>query len=250
MAAGDYIIPGARAVTQWSIGFINACGEAALAVLQGIQNGVAPSISQVQALARAGVQFGTNPSGTSTIPELAKLAQASGTPVTQGAGGQAALDTINANLLAGKPTEVGVSRASVFGGSDKNVQGHFVTVVGRATNGNYIVADSNQPQALQGQFVQYGAAQILQAQPFGTLTPTNGPISGLANTLTAPLGGLFAAFGTSPQDFAWRSALIVGGMALIVIGLLVFFSHQEEQAVTVVSQNAGKAASTAAAAAT
>ena len=261
MAAGDYIIPGAQAVSQWGIGFINACGEAALAVLQGIQNGVAPTVSQVQALARAGVSFGTAPSGTSTLPELQKLAAASGTQTTIGAGGSAVFDTINANLAAGKATEVGVQQAGLgFGGSDKNVHGHYVTVVGRATNGNYIVADSNQPAAQSGQFVQYSRQQILQAQPFGTLTATGLPNPGnalggftagaISQGIQGAAQGLAAGIGASGlSDFIWRMFLILGGMTLIVIGLLVFFSKQEGEAVTVVSQQAGNAAKAASVAA-
>ena len=266
MATGDYIIPGAQAVTQWGIGFINACGEAALAVLEGVQNGVAPTIAQVQNLARSGVQFGTAPSGTSTLGELQKVAAASGTATTIGSGGSAVLSTINANLQAGKATELGVSNARAFGGSDTNVRGHYVTVVGRATNGNYIVADSNQPAALQGQFVQYSPQQILNAQPFGTLTASGVPnplSAGEQFTANAIGGGLTQAFGkigdsfkkslniSGINDFIWRSLLIGGGMTLIVIGLLVFFSKQEAQvggAVVEQVGNAAKAGATAAAA--
>lgn len=267
MATGDYIIPGATAVTQWGIGFINACGEAALAVLQGVQNGVQPTVATVQNLARSGVQFGTAPSGTSTLKELQQVASASGTATTIGAGGSAVLGTINANLSAGKATEVGVSNARAFGGSDTNVQGHYVTVVGRATNGNYIVADSNQPAAQQGQFVQYSPQQILNAQPYGTLTAngipnplsgaqqvTSGAISqgiqgalqGVGDTIKGSLG-LNQTNGLG--DFIWRSLLILGGMTLIVVGLLVFFSKQEGEAVTVVAGVTGTATKAAAAAA-
>ena len=264
MATGDYIIPGAQAVTQWGIGFINACGEAALAVLEGVQNGVAPTISQVQNLARSGVQFGTAPSGTSTLSELQKVAAASGTATTIGPGGQAGLNTINANLAQGKPTEVNVQRASALGGHDVGVKGHFITVVGRAANGNYIVADSNQPAALQGQFVQYSPQQLLNADLYGTLSPVNLPNPGnaasgfTADAIGSGLTQAFTNIGNSFKkslnisginDFMWRSLLILGGMTLIVIGLLVFFSKQEGEAVTVVSQQAGNAAKVAAAAA-
>ena len=268
MAAGDYIIPGAQAVTQWGIGFINACGEAALAVLEGIQNGVAPTISTVQNLARAGTSFGTDPTGTSTLQELQKLAASMGTATTIGPGGQAGLNTINANLAQGKPTEVNIQKASALGGNDVGVAGHYVTVVGRAANGNYIVADSNQAAARSGQFVQYSPQQLLNADLYGTLTATGVPNPGAAvggftadaisqgittgfqNVLNGLFGGIKVNLGiTGLSDFAWRSALIVGGMVLIVIGLLVFFSKQEGDAITVVTQQAGTAAKAAAAAA-
>lgn len=50
------------------------------------------------------------------------------------------------------------------------------------------------------------------------------------------------------SDFIWRSLLILGGMTLIVIGLLVFFSKQAGEAVNVAVSTAAKAAPAAAAA--
>lgn len=252
MAAGDYIIPGAQAVTERGIGFINSCGEAALAVVQGIANGTPPTIAQVVNLVKTGTQFGTAPSGTSTPQELANLSAATGTPLTIGSG-QTVLSTVNSNLAVGKPTEIGVSNARAFGGADSNVFGHYVTVVGRAASGSYIVADPNQPASVSGQFVQYTPSQITAANPFATLTPaniplpTNGlPISGIT---AAPLGGLFTAFNTTPADFAWRAGLILGGMVLIVYGLLIFFGHQETEVVNQITSAVSGAARTAATAA-
>ncbi len=132
-----------------------------------------------------------------------------------------------------------------------------MTVVGRATNGNYIVADSNQAAAQSGQFVQYSPQQILNAQPFGTLTATGLPnpgsalggftASAISQGIQGAVGGLASSIGASGlADFAWRSLLILGGMTLIVIGLLVFFSKQEGEAVTVVAGTATKAAAAAA----
>jgi len=268
MAAGDYIIPGAQAVTEWGSrvgGFINGCGQAALAVIQGIGSGTPPTIAQVTALIQQGASSGaTGPTGVSTISGLQQLGAATGTPLVAGSGGASAISTINANLARGLPTEIGVSNAHAFGGSDSNVAGHYVTVVGKAANGAFIVADPNQPQAQSGGFVQYTAQQILNANPFGTLTPANLPsaggftagaisqgiTTGFQNVLNGLFGGIKSNLGISGlSDFAWRSALIVGGMVLIVIGLLVFFSKQEGDAVTVVSQQAGNAAKAAAAAA-
>lgn len=256
MALGDYIIPGAQAVTQRGIGFINACGEAALAVVQAISHGVAPTTSQVTSLARQGAQFGTAPSGTSTIAELQKLSAATGTQLVAGSGADT-LNTINANLSQGLPTEVGINKAYVFGGADSRVNGHYVTVVGKAANGNYIVADPNQPAALSGGFVQYSPSQFLKAAPFGTLTP-NGlgnaasgfTSSAISQGIQGALGGAAQSIGASGlNDFVWRAVLIGGGLTLMVIGVLVFFSHQEEQAVTVIGQQAGNAAKVAAVAA-
>ena len=272
MAAGDYVIPGATAVTEWGSrvgGFIAGCGEASLAVIQGIISGQPPSVQQVTALIQQGAATGyTGPTGVSTVSGLAQLGAASGTPLTPGSGANA-LSTINANLAAGLPTELGVSNATVFGGSDANVHGHYVTVVGKTGSGNYIVADPNQPAALSGGFVQYTAQQLTSAKPFGTLTPQSmpgpgigGPISGSVNlpggSPFSPqqwgqgfLQGITQAIGArSFPDLAWRTALIIGGMVLIVLGLLVFFSHQETsvvEQVTSQAKQAGKAAAAAAA---
>lgn len=264
MAAGDYIIPGAQAISQWGIGFVNACGEAALSVVQAIQNGAAPTLAGLVNLVKQGPSFGTAVSGTSTPSELTALASANGVPLARGSGA-GALATINANLAQGTPTILEVQHAQAFGGSDRNVSGHYVTVVGQAANGNYIVADSNQSAATSGGFVQYTAQQITNAQPFATLTPTKSPNPGTALggfTSAAISQGLQGAFGgigaslskslgvTGINDFVWRSVLIIGGLALIVLGLMVFFSHQENEFVSQYSQavtGAVKGAATAAA---
>ena len=266
MAAGDYIIPGAQAVTERGIGFINSCGEAALAVIQGLANGTPPTIAQVIALVKRGTQYGTAPSGTSTPQELANLSAATGTPLTIGSGTNA-LSTINANLAAGKPTEIGVNHAGWgFGGADSSVSGHYVTVVGRAASGSYIVADPNQPASLNGGFVQYTANQIIKADPFATLTPTNalntslggataqaissGISTGLQGALDTLVGGVKTSLGVNGlSDFAWRAALIIAGMVLIVVGMIIFFGHQESQAANIVVQQTGNAAKAAGAAA-
>jgi len=247
MAAGDYIIQGAQSVTERGIGFVNSCGEAALAVIQGIANGSPPTIAQVINLVKQGTQFGTAASGTSTPNELAQLGAATGTPLTIGPGGQGALTTINANLARGVPTELNIQNARAFGGSDSGVSGHYITIVGKAASGNFIVADPNQTASLSGGFVQYSPQQILNAQPYATLTPTNGasaafgnPFSGLSGSA---FGGLFAAFGTDATDFAWRAGLILGGGVLMILGLMVFFSHQEGSVIDVVTSSVGKAAS-------
>lgn len=258
MAQGDYIIPGAQAVTEWGSrvgGFINGCGQAALAVIFGIANGTPPRVADVTRLIQQGAQAGyTGQTGVSTLRGLSQLSAANGLPTQIGSGANA-LGTINANLARGLPTEIGVSNASAFGGSDKNVQGHYVTVVGRAANGNFIVADPNQPQAQSGGFIEYSAAQIQAALPFGTLTPTSlpwpgGSERGIAAGVTPAVGGLFDAFHTSGPDFAWRAGLIIGGVWLIIWGLVIFFSHQETTIVeTVGGQVSGAVKSAAAAAA-
>lgn len=257
MAQGDYIIPGATAVTEWGSrvgGFINGCGQAALAVIFGIASGTPPRISDVTRLIQQGAAAGyTGQTGVSTLKGLQQLSAANGIPTQIGSGANT-LGTINANLARGVPTEVGVSNASAFGGSDKNVQGHYVTVVGRSASGNFIVADPNQPQAQSGGFIEYSAAQIQQALPFGTLTPTSIPFPGgsergIAAGVTPAVGGLFDSFHTNGPDFAWRAGLIIGGLFCIVWGLVIFFSHQEGTVVEVVGNQVGNAAKAATAAA-
>ncbi len=251
MATGDYIIPGASAVSEWLSpvgGFIQGCGQAAFAVVQGIASGHPPTTEQVTGLIRDGIQAGKAGSHGSTTPsDLVWLGQQNGVPLTTGSGVNA-LATIESNLSRGLPTILGVNNARAFGGSDSNVSGHWVTVVGKAANGNYIVADPNTKQALSGGFVQYTADQIKRANPFATETPSGiGPVGG-GNDVRAVaqaagvLASLFSSYGVTPQEFAWRAGLIVGGMVLIVVGLLVFFSHQGQEAVVGVVQQAKSAA--------
>ncbi len=252
MATGDYIIPGARAVSEWLSpigGFIEGCGQAAFAVVQGIATGHPPTSEQVTGLIRDGIQAGKAGAHGSTTPsDLVWLGRQNGVPLQTGSGGEA-LSTIERNLSQGLPTILGVTNARAFGGTDSNVSGHWVTVVGKAGNGNYIVADPNTRQALSGGFVQYTADQIKRASPFATETPAGlGPVGG-GNDVRAGaqaaggLASLFSSYGVTPQDFAWRAGLIVGGMVLIVVGVLVFFSHEGEGAVEVVT-SAAKAAAT------
>lgn len=254
----DYIIPGAQAVTEWGSrvgGVIAGCGEASLLVMEAIASGNPPSIQQVTDLILAAIRNGwSNPGGVITPGGLAKLGAATGNPLTIGAPGNT-LATIDANLAQGKPTEIGISRAYVFGGSDVNVRGHYITVVGKRDNGSFIVADPNQPEATRGQFVYYTAQQIMNAAPFATLTPQNASGKGLGGGLPNPFAGFnpiqqfFDAFHTDATSFAWRFALIIGGMVLIVAGMIMFFGHQEAQAGEIVINQAGNAAKAAGAAA-
>lgn len=262
----DYIIPGAQAVTETLSrvgGVVAGCGEAALAVIQGVATGKPPSVAQVTSLIQQGAAGGfTGATGVATPSGLAQLAAASGTPVTIGSG-QNVLSTVNSNLGQGLPTEIGVANAHVFGGSDANVAGHYITVVGKASNGNFIVADPNQPAALSGQFVQYSPSQITAANPFGTLTSTgagavgnaaggvSGAVSsGVTDALNSLFGTVKSSLGlTSLPDLGWRLGLVVGGMVLIVVGMVMFFGHQESQAANIVVQQAGNAAKAAGAAA-
>ena len=254
----DQIITGARAVTQWGIGFANACGEAALAVVLGTLSGHPPAPGDVANLVRQGTQFGIAPSGTSTPSELTALANFQGLKLNRGPGGSAALATIDANLASNEPTILEVTNARAFGGGDAGVFGHYVTVIGKAANGSYIVADSNQQAAVSGKPVTYTAQQIMSANPFATLTP------GAAGSLAPPWNqalppgvtglagsgwfqGLVGGIGAkSPADLFWRAGLIIGGGVLIIMGIMIFFSHQEGSAVTVVTQAAGTAAKAAA----
>ncbi len=254
---GDYIIPGAQAVSEWYSrigGVIAGCGEAALAVMEGISSGNPPTIQQVTMLILTAIRNGwSSPTGVTTPRGLANLGAATGNPLTIGPGGNSVFATIEANLAQGKPTEIGVSNARAFGGSDAGVRGHYVTVVGKNANtGQYIVADPNQPEATSGGFVRYSMSQISNALPFASLTPQNASHGGLSNPFNInfnPFSDLFNSFGTNAQDFAWRFALIGVGMLLVVLGMVMFFGHQEGQVATVVVQQAGNAAKAGAAAA-
>ena len=155
------------------------------------------------------------------------------------------LDTISVSKgsIVGPGTQLGLSGGQLSGGSHPSTA--------QFSNGPHTEVGINAPYGSFWNPLKIGGNSNplpwLKAVASGASSAGNGlnPLNP-ANWINAISG----AFGLSDvQDFAWRAALIVGGMVLIVIGLLVFFSKQEGDAITVVSQQAGTAARAAAAAA-
>src|SRR6185437_11934417 len=96
----------------------------------------------------------TDKGGSTTPQDLQWLAEQQGVKTSLGSGNNWKA-TVDAALPAGRPVVLGVSNAKAFGGSDANVSGHYVTLVGTTTDGRYIVADPNQQAAKSGSTVVY-----------------------------------------------------------------------------------------------
>ena len=240
--------PGAQALSEWFSpvgGFIEGCGEASALVAAHIVNGTAINPGELTSVIQAAVRNHqtVDPSGAQTGGQVQWDLAQMGVPSTVQYGASGAIPAIDAALASGVPVVVGVSQGSQLTGEPAGLRGHFVTIVGANSQG-YVVADPNTPQATQGGFVNDTAAQIQQANPFATITPTPsttasvgnvfGPILG-SNALTSQAisGGIsgaaqsigqtiLSALGLSnSQDLVWRGGLILVGLILLVIGLVM-----------------------------
>jgi hypothetical protein len=178
---GDIIYTGATATTERLSqvgGFIAGCGEAALLVVLNAVKGQGTSASDVTTLIKQAVNAGLvtgklSGSGQSSPADLEALANAQGVGLQSGD-----YQSLLAQYAGTKPVIIGVSNARAFGGSDANVAGHYITVVGRAANGNYIVSDPNSPDSERGGFVTYSLAQIRAALPFWSAVPQGAVLGG------------------------------------------------------------------------
>lgn len=168
-SSGDIIAPGSVGVTELGSrvgGFIAGCGQAALLVALHALQGTPTSPDEVTALINSSVSQhltvgGKAASGQATPNTLKTLASQQGVTLTDADPYQAI------NQYAGsQDIVVGVNNASAFGGSDAGVGGHYITIVGRTSNGNLIVSDPNTPESQQGQFVTYSIQQLRNANPF------------------------------------------------------------------------------------
>ena len=214
-AHGDTIVPGAHAATERLSrvgGFIAGCGWAALLVVLNAVNGTPTSASDVTRVIKLAVAQGhtLTASGVATPDNLIAVARNDFGTQIQTSGWQSAL-----RIYAGvKPVALGLSNASALGGPDSNVHGHYITVVGHTSSGDYIVSDPNTPQSERGEFVTYSPSQIANAQPFWAGVPTAN-VSGQGNQLMAnlgsgPAGGLAGASGASTSGtsfFSWLQSL-------------------------------------------
>lgn len=256
-ASGDVIIPGAQAATELlskTGGFINGCGEASLAVIMGIVNGTPVSPATVSAIIRDAMNHGAGPGGVSTPSELQATARDYGFTL-QSVPWQTALAQ-DAGII---PIELGVGNATAFGGADANVHGHYVTVVGRAANGSYIVSDPNTQASIGGGFVTYTAQQIANAQPFWAGTPggtvagaTYPGLSGAAQTVSsAGIPQAIQSFGQTITTDVTRGAQLVGWgvLALVIVGagLWLLIPEQVKQQASDAVTSAAKTGAEAAA---
>lgn len=183
---GDAIYTGATAVTEDLSrvnGFIAGCGQAALLVVLNAVKGQSTSPSDVTALIKQAVNSNlvTGPkaaSGQSSPADIEALAQQQGVSLQSGD-----YQTLLGQYAGTKPIILGVSNARAFGGADANVFGHYITVVGRTTGGNYIVSDPNTPESQAGKFVTYTPSQIAASLPFWGAVPTGPTLGGIGGSL-------------------------------------------------------------------
>jgi hypothetical protein len=265
-SSGDRLVPGAASVSELGTsvgGFIASCGFAALAAVQHVITGAPASDAADTALTQQAV------AEHQTVGKFAQSGQATPSNIKYIAGmhGINFLDLTQSQAvqIAGiDPVEVGVSNARAFGGSDSNVSGHYVTILGeQAKTGNLIVSDPNQPQSEQGQLNIYSQQQLSNAQPFwfGAPSASSGAGSGnaassLANAYTPPgfpgpiwnpgvnigqavagqvlggldIGGMIQAVLTAFTTALKRIGVFAVGLALVAIGLYVALRPQLQQA--------------------
>ena len=250
--AGDIIVQGSVAVTEDLSrigGVVAGCGWAALDVILHIAKGTATSPAEVTAIIQQAIAEGySGQYGVATPAQIMHMASQYGVPLAS-MPYMAAL----AQYSGKRPIEIGISNARAFGGSDSNVAGHYITVVGKTQNGNYIVSDPNTPQSQRGQFVVYSLAQIAAARPFWAGVPTADSFqssgsgstslidtSGITNALKstlAPLTGLsdtLGAFWNAVSGWItkpWRIVkLAAGAFMLIGVGIALVTGSDAGQA--------------------
>ncbi|HEX5548484.1 MAG TPA: C39 family peptidase [Ktedonobacterales bacterium] len=222
-------------------GAIAGCGQAAVLMMNHIVTGEPVDANELLNLIKFSVATGhsVSPSGATRPSDLQWLAEQQGVKTTLGSGASWR-STVDNAIPAGKSVVLGVSNARAFGGSDSNVAGHYVTIVGTTTDGRYIVADPNQQAAKAGGTVIYSASQIQAAKPFATLTPTSAVQAQTTSDASATSGdclhrvswqggpGGVGAFNLCLDpllDFSVRGSLVATGVLLIIVAILIFTRH-------------------------
>lgn len=231
---GDVIYTGATAVTEDLSrvnGFIAGCGQAALLVILNAVKGTPTSPSDVTALIKQAINSnlvtgGLAQSGESSPANLEALAQQQGVSLQSGD-----YHTLLAQYAGSKPIILGVSNARAFGGSDSNVFGHYITIVGKTANGDYIVSDPNTIESQSGKFVTYTPTQIAASLPFWGAVPT-GPVIGGGGTNVNPfslqlpqwindLGTRFTAYVNAFGSWANPGRLLKLALGLLILSSVV-----------------------------
>lgn len=239
--SSSFIVTGANPVTEDFTrvgGFIAGCGEAALLViLHGAKGTPTDPDTLGQIIRSAAAQHWVSPTGVSSPNGLTQLANSYGVGLSSGN-----WQTLLPQYAGQRPIIVGIANASAFGGRDSNVQGHYVTVVGRNADGSYVVSDPNASSKF-GKFDTYTAAQFAAARPFWAAVPTNW--SGSTSVGSSGIGGATAApLALNPLDprtwlqaigqqfstlFTWltdplRILKLVGGVATVGVAILLTVS--------------------------
>jgi hypothetical protein len=278
--SGDRLLPNAVGVTELGTavgGVVAACGWAALRAVQKVVNpaGTDASPAGVTALTEEAVK------SRNTVGKWAASGQATPSNIKLVAGMQGLtlmdISQDQAVQIAGiDPVEVGVSNARAFGGNDSNVSGHYITLLGKAANGDLIASDPNTNQSTQGALVRYTQKQLSDAKPFwfgtveasgaGAGTPQGagitlpgfpGPIWNPGVNIGQAVGSALdipSAIGSAVNNVLASAALALKRGATFVFGLAlfllaVFTLFHGEEAVAHVKANGVRAAKLAAVAA-
>ena len=188
VATSPRVVKNAVAITEWYTrvgGDIEACGEAAVAMALHVVRGTSTDPQFVTQLAQEAVaakEVADYPHVSTSPKNLAWLLKKHGaSSVIHWRDWESALRASVGQL----PVIVGVNNATAFGGHDRNVHGHYVTVFGTTPQGAFVVGDPNTPESTQGQFMTYSLAQFHAADPFAAIVPLENPLGSIPVVGTA-----------------------------------------------------------------
>lgn len=219
-----------------------ACGPASAYELAGAVGGFKLTDTGLQNLVSRGISAGTLTTGGQNVDHvLWDMEQYGVGGNIWNASSQAELaSTLDSNLAADKPTVMGLSEGHFLTDEPAALHGHFVTVVGKNTDGSYVTADPNTVAASSGGFTANSAAQLFAAQGLGNITPnksaggsfvtsdiSGASISGLDSSISGLSGGTsgitFPSLINVSLDFSsWKNPLvrlgfgIIGGIIIII----------------------------------
>lgn len=229
---GGSIVPNASPVTEdftWVSGLVRGCGEAALLViLHGLKNVATDPQSLYQIIVTAIRNGWVGLGGTSQPHGLEQIASSYGVSLKSGN-----YQSMIPQYAAVTPVIVGVSNADAFGGRDRGVGGHYVTVVGKTAAGDFIVSDPNNHSKF-GQYDVYSLAEFTKARPFWAAIasspwPGGGGIGGGISGILPNPGNWLDTFKSNFKTlFTWLTdplrilKLVTGaGVVLVAIWLTV-----------------------------
>jgi hypothetical protein len=247
----DVVLPGAQSATELLTtvgGFVAGCGFAALDTVLHVVRGESIDAQHVTAIVQQAVTehqtMGAKAgSGEANSANVKYLASQHGVTLSD-------VDFNKALDDAGTvPSEIGVSNATVFGGNDARVFGHYVSPVGKTASGSIITADPNSNESLSGGFVVYSRAQFAAAQPFwaGEATGTGGnpltlgapatntlganfdipnpfqPIGDAGTAISQAIGNFLAGLLAGATLALKRAGVFIIGALLLVLGVVIAF---------------------------
>lgn len=203
---GATMIEAAASVTEWYSrvdGSIESCGEASVVMAAHVLKGTPATAAEVTAASNelvANRQTTDYPHASTSPSNLIWLFRHRyGVAATDHSG-----DWLSAvrTYVGSVPVVLGVGNATVFGGPDANVHGHYICIFGRSSNGEYVVGDPNTSASTRGEMVTYSESLLTAARPFGAIVPAGVPLGGgllggalgtAITTATQPVNSLLRA---------------------------------------------------------